>query len=97
MSSQTQTPNRIRGGATRTCDVPFCDKVCVESPLFSHKNITCMCCKNFHCDECSAKIWTGEWEGEVFHKPVLDFIVGLRHEMFRCAFCRATFDRFVDE
>jgi hypothetical protein len=81
----------------RKCDVPFCDKECEESPMFSHKNITCMRCDKFHCDDCSKQIWTGEWNGEVFHKPVINFIVGLRHEMFRCAFCRVTFDRFNEE
>ena len=78
--------------APRTCDVPFCEKVSRPTPMFQNDNITCMRCKNFHCDDCSKQIWSGEWQGEVFYKPKM-LIPGLKHEVFRCAFCRASFDR----
>jgi len=74
------------------CDVPYCNKTHV--PKQDNTNITCWECKKFHCSDCTQQIWSGEWEGETFHKPVIR-LGGLRHEIFRCAFCRATFDRFT--
>jgi len=77
---------------TKKCDVPYCDKTCEATPMFDNTNITCLKCKKFHCNECSAQIWKGEWNGNVFYKPNMNFL-GLTHEVFQCAFCRATFDR----
>ena len=78
----------------RICDVPHCGNSCVATPMFDDTNITCMKCKKFHCTECTKSIWKGEWDGETFYKPKF-ILPGLRHEVFRCAFCRATFDRMV--
>ena len=77
---------------TKLCDVPYCDKTCEATIMFDNTNITCMKCNKFHCNDCSAQIWKGEWNGNVFYKPNLNFL-GLTHEVFQCAFCRATFDR----
>ena len=79
----------------RQCDVPHCENVCVPTETFDNTNITCMACSKFHCSRCTEQIWTGEWNGEVFYKPNL-VVPGHRHEVFRCAFCRASFDRITE-
>jgi len=76
----------------RRCDVPHCEKVCVPTRMFDNTNITCGECDHFHCTDCTNQIWTGEWNGTIFYKPVFSQ-PGMRHEVFRCAFCRTSFDR----
>ena len=66
--------------------------MCVPTEVFDNTNITCMGCSKFHCTQCTDQMWTGVWNGEVFYKPKL-VVPGLQHEVFRCAFCRASFDR----
>ncbi len=77
---------------TKTCEVPYCEKTCEATGMFDNTNITCMKCNKFHCNDCSDQIWKGEWNGNTFYKPKINFL-GLRHEVFQCAFCRASFDR----
>ena len=79
----------------RLCDVPHCGKMCVPTHSFDHTNVTCWECDKFHCIDCTKQIWSGEWNGEIFYKPVFK-LPGMRHEVFRCAFCRASFDRFKE-
>jgi hypothetical protein len=78
---------------TNTCDVPYCEKTCEATHCFDHTNITCAMCDKFHCNDCSDQIWKGEWTDNTFHKPKLSFIGN--HQVFQCAFCRATFDRII--
>ena len=78
----------------RQCDVPHCEKVCVPALPFDNTNVTCMHCEKFHCTDCTSQIWTGQWMDSVFYKPTI-VLPGMRHEVFRCAFCRASFDRIV--
>lgn len=80
--------------AGKKCDVPHCENVCVPTRFFDDTNITCMACRNFHCTECTKRIWTDQWTEETYSKPKY-YLQGLRHEVFACAFCRAAFDRFV--
>ena len=71
-----------------------CEKVCVPALPFDNTNVTCMHCEKFHCTDCTSQIWTGQWMDSVFYKPTI-VLPGMRHEVFRCAFCRASFDRIV--
>jgi len=90
-----QPDHRLEPPPIKVCDVPFCDKRCQPTPKFHNLNITCMRCEKFHCNDCSSQIWSGEWGGQVFYKPNLNFM-GMIHEVFQCAFCRATFDQMRD-
>ena len=39
------------------------------------------------------KNWKGTWTQEDFYKPKFE-LPGLKHELWKCPFCRASFDRF---
>ena len=80
----------------KPCDVPHCETEEIPTPMFVDTNITCMTCKKFHCSQCTKQIWTGNWNGETFYKPKILF-AGMKHEVWRCAFCRSSFDRIVPD
>ncbi len=76
----------------KCCDVPYCEVVETPTSGFDNTNITCWTCEHFTCSKCCDKIWKGEWNGEQFYKPKC-IIPGMKHEVWMCPFCRATFDR----
>ena len=76
------------------CDIPFCEEYVSNYYCFDQKSIKCMSCGKGMCEDCCSKIWKGEWNGEQFYKPKI-IIQGLKHEVFMCPFCRASFDRIV--
>jgi len=77
----------------RNCDVPYCENKNIPTIMFDDTNIVCIKCKKFTCDECTTKIWKGEWTQANFHKPKY-VLPGLLHEIWTCPHCRASFDRF---
>jgi hypothetical protein len=76
----------------RPCDIPHCEEKEIPTMMFDDTNITCITCKKFHCSKCTEEIWSGTWNGETFYKPKI-LIAGMTHQVWRCAFCRASFDR----
>ena len=78
------------------CDIPFCDEFVSNYYIFDQKSIKCMKCEKCMCEKCCNQIWKGEWNGEQFYKPKY-ILPGLKHEMFRCPFCRASFDRMTTD
>ena len=80
----------------RPCDIPHCEEQDTPTIMFDDTNITCMRCNKFHCRKCTEQIWTGTWNGETFYKPKI-IIEGMTHQVFRCAFCRASFDRILTD
>ena len=81
-----------KSAVDKLCDVPYCDTNEKPTIPFDNHNITCMSCGKFSCSKCCDQIWKGEWNNETFYKP--KFIAPhLKHEVFMCPFCRATFDR----
>jgi len=74
------------------CDIPHCEEQEKPTNSFDHTNISCWGCKKFHCSKCTEQIWSGTWNGETFYKPKV-VLPGLTHQVFRCAFCRSSFDR----
>lgn len=79
----------------KCCDVPYCDCDEYITPRFgSNVNIECMKCSKFTCSECCDRIWKGEWDGEEFYKPKI-LQPGLTHQVWKCPFCRASFDRLL--
>ena len=76
----------------KECDVPCCGFKEIPSDTVEHDNIECLTCAKFVCTTCTNQIWTGTWNGDVFHKPC--FVgPGMVHEVWRCPFCRDSFDR----
>lgn len=76
------------------CDIPFCENYTTNYYAFDQKSIKCMICKKTFCEECCDKIWKGEWNDDTFAKPKL-VCPFLKHEVFTCPFCRASFDRML--
>lgn len=76
------------------CDIPFCENFTTNYYSFDQKSIKCMICKKTFCEECCDKIWKGEWNDDTFAKPKL-VCPFLKHEVFTCPFCRASFDRML--
>ncbi len=80
----------------KCCDVPYCENTEHVTPKFGcNVNIKCMNCEKFTCHECCDRIWKGEWDGEEFYKPKMT-IYGRLHQIWKCPFCRASFDRIID-
>lgn len=77
---------------TQKCDVPMCEEVETVTRKFDDTNITCFSCGKFICSKCTEQIWTGNWKGEQFYKPTF-ILPGAVHQIWRCPFCRSTFDR----
>ena len=78
----------------KCCEVFGCENDEYITPAFgSNVNVKCMTCDHFTCSSCCDQIWTGEWNQETFYKPKLT-IMGL-HQVWKCPFCRASFDRIV--
>jgi hypothetical protein len=75
------------------CDVPHCCNVEKPTCYYDDTNITCMECGKFTCSKCCEEIWTGEWNNQIFYKPKY-VLPNLLHQVFKCPFCRASFDRF---
>jgi len=76
------------------CDIPFCENYTTNYYAFDTKSIKCMQCDKCFCEECCDKIWKGEWDDETFAKPKL-VCSFLKHEVWTCPFCRASFDRMT--
>ena len=77
----------------KCCDVPYCNNRQLPPTPFDNENgVNCFTCKKMTCKECSDQIWTGEWNGEIFHKPKMNN-VGLIHQIWKCPHCRSSFDR----
>ena len=84
---------RNKQTAGKVCDVPYCVRKETPTRMFDDTNITCMKCDHFICSCCVEKNWKGTWTQEDFYKPKYE-LPGLKHELWKCPFCRATFDRF---
>ena len=84
---------RNKQTAGKVCDVPYCVRKETPTMMFDDTNITCMKCDHFICSCCVEKNWKGTWTQEDFYKPKYE-LPGLKHELWNCPFCRATFDRF---
>ena len=76
------------------CDIPFCENYTTNIYAFDTKSIKCMRCGKCFCEECCDKIWKGQWDDETFAKPKL-VCPFLKHEVWTCPFCRASFDRMT--
>ena len=78
----------------KVCEVPHCENKENATCMFDNTNITCIKCNHFTCSKCCEQIWKGEWNGEQFYKPKFVFN-DLKHEVWQCPFCRASFDRIL--
>jgi len=77
----------------KCCEVPYCNNRQVPPIPFDDANgVNCWTCKKMTCKECSNKIWSGEWDGETFYKPKMNFL-GWTHQVWKCPHCRKSFDR----
>jgi len=81
---------------SKCCEVFGCENTEYITPPFgSNVNIKCLKCSHFTCSSCCDQIWSGTWNQTDFYKPKMT-MMGL-HQVFKCPFCRASFDRFVRE
>lgn len=78
------------------CSIPHCENLTSNRGGFDHNSVKCWTCKHTYCECCTKQIWTGTWNGETFYKPKF-VLQGLRHEVFKCPMCRASFDRLMVE
>jgi hypothetical protein len=80
----------------KKCEVPYCETIEKPCIMFDDRNITCRKCNHFTCSSCTSRIWKGEWSDETFYKPKI-IVRGMTHQVFTCPFCRASFDRVINE
>tara|TARA_R110000822_G_scaffold76814_4_gene184623 strand:- start:1691 stop:2038 length:348 start_codon:yes stop_codon:yes gene_type:complete len=79
---------------SKCCEVYGCENTeHITPPFGSNVNVNCMTCNHFTCSTCCDQIWSGTWSKETFYKPKMT-MMGL-HQVWKCPFCRASFDRFV--
>lgn len=86
-SSKPKMPKNLK----KPCDT--CGKKERPTPMFNDDNITCMRCDHFTCKRCVEVRWKSTWTEEDFYKPKIDFLPGLKHEVWNCPGCDVGFDR----